>query len=408
MNAERSRKQTWITIILIPPALVLTFVVGLFVYMNATARPLHPDPQKVPSVTQWSPPAKWAGAVQQGQQIVRAGITRQNLPGVSVAVGVGGEVVWAEGFGWADLENHVPVSPGMRFRTGAVSMALTSAAVGLLLEKHRLDLDDEIQMHVPAFPKKQWPVTLRELMGHVAGVNTDEGDEEPRSGHCERVVDELKRFAEFPLLFEPGTKYKYSTFGWVLVSAAVEAAAEEPFFTFMRAQVFKPLGMSDTTQETAADPIPDRATLYYPRFAADPRYGPQSGDGGDYACFAGAAAFLSTPSDLVRFGMAINGGKLLQPATVKTLQAPQHLISGAETGYGLGWDLEPVSLAGEAVTMVGHDSEFTVGGSTSLATFPDRGIVVSVMSNTTFADTSSLAKAIAQAFAEQLKRPARP
>ena len=127
---------------------------------------------------------------------------------------------------------------------------------------------------------------------------------------------------------------------------------------------------------------------------------------GNYACFAGAGAFLSTPSDLVRFGMAINSGKLLQPATVKTLQAPQRLASGEETGYGLGWDVETVSIGGETARQVGHDGEFFMGGSTSLITLPERGIVVAVTTNISFADPSSIALKIAQAFAEQGKRPA--
>ena len=105
--------------------------------------------------------------MEQGRQLARAGLVQQNLPGLSVAVGVGGDLVWAEGFGWADLEKRVPVGPGTRFRIGHASKALTSAAVGLLLEKGRLHLNDEIQTYVPAFPRKQWPVTLRQLMGHV-------------------------------------------------------------------------------------------------------------------------------------------------------------------------------------------------------------------------------------------------
>jgi serine beta-lactamase-like protein LACTB len=117
--------------------------------------------------------------------------------------------VWAEGFGWADLEKRVPVAPGMRFRTGGVSMALTSAAVGLLLEKERLNLESDNQKYVPAFPEKQWPVTVRQLMGHVAGVVPDDGDEEPLvSARCERTADGLHRFAEYPLRSEPGTKYR--------------------------------------------------------------------------------------------------------------------------------------------------------------------------------------------------------
>ena len=250
-----------------------------------------------------------------------------------MAVGVGGDIVWAEGFGWADLENRVPVTPDTRFRIGTASTALTSAAVGLLLEKGRLKLDDEIQTYVPEFPEKQWPVTLRQLMGHLAGVRNDGGDEGPLfSERCERPVDALQPFADGRLLFEPGTRYRYSSYGWILVSAAVEAAADEPFLTFMRKQIFEPLGMDDTRADSATEPIPDRATFYFPRFAADPRYGLHLMRPLDYSCYAGASVFLSTPSDLVRFGMAINSGKLLQPATVQLLQTSQRLASGRGDG----------------------------------------------------------------------------
>ena len=117
----KSRKQIWLTVIAVPPLLIGVFVVGLFVFMNATARPLHPDPKGVPSVTQWSPSAHWSGAVEQGRQLVRTSLVERNLPGLSVAVGAGGEIVWAEGFGWADLTQGAvaPVRLGPE-----VSMAL--------------------------------------------------------------------------------------------------------------------------------------------------------------------------------------------------------------------------------------------------------------------------------------------
>src|SRR4029450_1533583 len=126
-------------------------------YLMITATPLHPNPQEVPSVTHAAPSQKWANAVEQGRRFARAGLGDQSLPGLSVAVGAGGDLVWSEGFGWADLEKRVPVAPHLRFRIGTASVALTSAAVGVLLEKGRLSLDDEIQTQVPEFPKKQWP-----------------------------------------------------------------------------------------------------------------------------------------------------------------------------------------------------------------------------------------------------------
>jgi serine beta-lactamase-like protein LACTB, mitochondrial len=380
---------------------------GLYSYLMATATPLHPNPKDVPSVTDAVPSQKWVAAVEQGRQLARAGLVDQNLPGLSVAVGADGGIVWAEGFGWADLEKRVPVAPGMRFRIGHASKALTSAAVGLLVEKGRLHLDDEIQTYVPAFPRKEWPVTLRQLMGHVAGVRhyESEGDYMP-SAHCERASQGLQSFAADPLRFEPETQYSYSTFGWILVSAAVEAAADEPFFTFMRTQIFKPLGMADTTSDSAIDPMPDRATFYYPRFSGETEYGPELATTVDYSCFAGAGAFLSTPSDLVRFGIALGSGKLLQPATVKRLQTPQLLASGEDTEYGLGWMLETVPLAGEPTLLASHASRTLLGGSTSFMTFPERGIVVAVTTNISFAKTRSIALGIAQAFAEQGKSPA--
>lgn len=399
---SKSRTQTWLALVVVAVGLVLAFIVGLFAYMSVTAKPLHPDPRGVPSVAQGAPPREWAAAVERGRQIMREGLTGQNLPGLSVAVGVGRDVVWAEGFGWADLENQVRVSPDTQFRIGTASVALTSAAVGLLLDSGRLTLDDEIETHVPEFPEKPWPVTLRHLMGHLAGVGTDGGDEGPLfSRHCERPVDALQYFADRSLLFEPGTQYRYSSYGWILVSAAVEAAANQRFLTFMRDRIFEPLGMTHTRADSATDPVPDRATPYFPRFAADPRYGPDPMRPIDYSCYAGASAFLSTPSDLVRFGMAINNGALLKPDTVRLLQASQRLPLGDETGYGLGWDLETVTLDGADTSVVGHDGESLGGMVASLMIFRERGIVVAVTSNTSYADTFALGASVAQAFADE-------
>jgi CubicO group peptidase (beta-lactamase class C family) len=227
-------------------------------------------------------------------------------------------------------------------------------------------------------------------------------------------VEGLQFFAEGALLFEPGTQYRYSTagarpasYGWILVSAAVEAAADEPFLTFMRTQIFEPLGMDDTRADSTTEPIPDRATFYFPRFASDPRYGLHLMRRIDYSCYAGSSAFLSTPSDLVRFGMAINSGKLLQPATVRLLQTSQRLASGQETGYGLGWDLETVTLAGKQTLWAGHDGESLGGMVASFMTYPEHGIVVAVTSNISYADTRGVSLKIAQAFAEQGRSPAR-
>ena len=400
MAKSLNRTETWLALIVLGVLLLIVAFGGLWVFMSATP-PLHSNAQDVPSVTHSAPLAKWADAVAQGRQIARAGLTEQNLPGLSVAVAVGGEIVWAEGFGWADLEKRVSVAPDTRFRIGTASIALTSVAVGQLLEEGQLNLDDEIQKHVPAFPKKQWPVTLRQLMGHVAGVRTDGGDEGPLfSEHCARPADALPHFAEDALRFEPGAEYRFSSYGWILVSAAVEAASKEPFLTFMQKEIFEPLGMDRTMADSATEPIPNRATPYFPRFAADPRYGPDPMREVDYSCYAGASVFVSTPSDLVRFAVAFSSGKLLKPATVELFQTSQRTSSGQETGYGLGWDLETVTLAGKDTRAIGHDGDSLGGTLASLLTFPEHGIVVSLMTNISYADTFAVGVKIAEAFAQ--------
>lgn len=381
--------------------LVVLTAFGIRTFVLAVSTRLHPNPDAVPSVALAAPSPKWAAAVEQGRQFARAGVVQQNLPGLSVAVGVGGAMVWAEGFGWADIEKRVPVAPNMQFRIGHTSKALTSAAVGLLLEQGRLHLEEEIQTYVPAFPRKQWPVTLRELMGNVAGVrHYDKDAEYEPTAHCQRAVDGLRMFGDDALRFEPDTQYGYSTYGWVLVSAAIEAAAKQPLSSFMTTQVFTPLGMTGTRFESTIEPAPDRVTFYQRRFTGDGGEGVVPAKPVDYSCFSGAAAILSTPSDLVRFGMAMESGKLLRPDTVRKLQTPQVLTSGQETEYGLGWMIEEVTLAGEPVRMVHHASRSLKGGTTSFMTFPSRGLVVAVTANIANGITRDIALKIAQAFAE--------
>ena len=393
----KRRTKTILGIIVAIPALILLFVAGLWTYVIATTRPIHPDPALVPSSKNADPSRNWTAAVDRGRAIMRAELSEQNLPGVSVAVGVADDIVWAEGFGFENIQTRQPVTPGTRFRIGTGSIALTSAAAGLLIERGQIKLDDEIQVYVPEYPKKPWPITLRQLMAHMSGMGTDAGDEGPFGEHCDRTNEALRIFKDDNLRFQPGTNRRFSSYGWVLVSAAIEAAAREPFMTFMRRQVFAPLGMDDTLEDSpAASGVP---TFYFPRFSAETKYGPDVMRPIDLSCYAGAMAFLSTPSDLVRFGLAVNNGKLLQPATVQMLQAQQRLPSGEETGYGLGWDIEPVTLAGEQTRWVGHDGDVLGGPTMALITFPERGLVVAIASNTSYAKAEELALRIAEIFA---------
>ena len=429
MPIRSNRILRRLVIVLGAIAALIVAIAALPSFLWATAKPLHPEPQNVPSAVQSEPSPQWAAAVGRARQIVRTVVSEQNLPGLSVAVGAGGDIVWAEGFGWADVETRAPVTPETRFRMGTASTALTTAAVGVLLEKDRIRLDEEIQAYLPQFPKKQWPVTLRQLMGNVSGVGIAETNDWRLSRErCERAADALPIVADGPLLFQPGTQFQQSPRGWVLVSAAVEAAAEQPFLAFMRDQVFQPLGMANTGAESpkeenpehigedAEDPPPFRAiheviiepwrvvtrtqgestagvstspaTYYAPQFGPHPvyQYALQVPGLRNLSCYAGAMAFFSTPSDLVRFELGMNGGTLLRPATVQSLEA-----FGRTAG---GYDGE---LPGVRVIF---ERELPGIKLVSVVTIRERGIVVAVMSNSTSADTSAVARAVGDAFAK--------
>ena len=418
MSTRSNRILRRLVIVLGTIVALIVAIGALPLFLWATAKPLHPEPQNVPSAVQSEPSPQWAAAVGRARQIVRAVLSEQNLPGLSVAVGVGGDLVWAEGFGWADVETRAPVTPQTPFRMGTASTALTSAAVGVLLEKERVKLDEEIQAYVPQFPKKPWPVTLRQLMRQASGVGIEATDDwQLSSQRCERAADALPVFADGPLLFQPGTQFRQSPQGWVLVSAALEAAAERPFLSFMRDQVFQPLGMAHTGAESAKeenpehigedaeDPPPFRgiheviikpwrvltgtegesaaqestrpATYYVPQFGPHPVYQYALHVAGlrNLSCYAGSMAFFSTPSDLVRFELAMNSGRLLRPATVQSLEA-----------FGR--------------TAGGYDGELLGGKIMSVVTVRERGIVVAAMSNITSADTSAVAREVGDAFAK--------
>ncbi len=425
IGSIRILRRFVIVIAAVAAAIVAIGTPPLFLW--ATAEPLHPEPRSAPSAMQSEPPPQWAAAVDRARLIVRSVLSGQILPGLSVAVGIGDDVVWAEGFGWADVETRAPVTPRTRFRMGTASTALTAAAVGVLLEKDRVNLDAEIQTYVPQFPMKPWPVTLRQLMGNVSGVGIEATDDwQLSSERCERAADALPVLADGPLLFQPGTQLRQSPRGWVLVSAAVEAAAERPFLSFMRDQIFEPLGMAHTGAESpeeenpehigedAEDPPPFRAfhevilkpwrvltgsegdsaaregtrpaTYYAPQFGPHPvyRYALHVSSLRNLSCYAGSMAFFSTPSDLVHFELAMNSGRLLRPPTVQSLD-------------GLGR------------TASGYDGELTLRGVTdrtlsarvmSVTTVREGKIVVAAMSNITSADTSSVARKVADAFAQ--------
>ena len=284
------------------------------------------------------------------------------------------------------------------FRIGSLSKALTAVAIGKLLQENQLSLTDPISKYVPYFPVKNFPVTIGQLAHHTGGIR----DYDYRKGeylsrtHYNSIEESVGIFKNDSLLSEPGTKYKFSTYGWILLSAAIEGAAAEPFPTFMRREVFTPLGMDRTALE-GSDNDPDTVSFYFPRVAEDSKLGLQDAPEAEYGCYFGAGAFLSTASDLVRLGSAMMKPGFLKKETIELFQTPFQLKSGGFSGFALGWKVDTVPLAGEQVRAIRHRGSY-IGGDSSLAMFPDRSLVVATISSVRTRTRDQFAEQVAEAF----------
>jgi len=312
-------------------------------------------------------------ALEQARVIARSILDENQLPGLSLAIGVNGEVMHAEGFGFADLENRVPVTPSTRMRIGSISKPVTAAALGLLVERGRLDLDAEIQTYVRNFPRKRWPITVRQVAGHIAGIRHYRGDENLSARRYATVAEGLGIFAADSLLFEPGTDYSYSSYGWNLLSAVIEGAAGVSFLEFMRREVFEPLGLRSIVAEHTDSLLDWRADFYDRGEAGRLVRSPYVDNSYKWA----GGGFISNTEDLVRFAFAHLDGTFLKPETVQTLWTSQKRRTGEETGYGIGWSSEKDPQGRLVISHTGG----SVGGRAVLIVYPEHGVAVAMTSN---------------------------
>ncbi len=310
---------------------------------------------------------------------------RVGSPGLSAAVAVDGKVVWAEGFGEADVENHVPVTPESRFRLGSVSKLLTVAAVARLAEQGRLDLDAPVQRYAPSFPDKGQPITARQLAGHLAGIRHYAPLDFLRPAkRYERLTDGFEIFAADPLVHPPGTAYLYTSYGYNLLGVVVEGAAGKNFSAALDDLVTRPLGLVATGLDVPEKVVDRRARPY--RRAGDTLENEKPVDSSYKWPSAG---FLSTASDVARFGATQLDGDFLKPETRALLFTSQKTADGKETGVGLGWRIA-TSAAGRRFY---HHGGAIEGGRAFILLLPEGKMAVAILTNLTgarFAEDEAL------------------
>jgi serine beta-lactamase-like protein LACTB, mitochondrial len=327
------------------------------------------------------------------EAVITSEMARAKIPGVSVAIVTNNQLQWANGYGFADVENFVPAKASTAYRIASLAKPITAVAVMQLSERGKLDLGAPIQKYCPAFPQKQWTITAGQLLAHLGGVRHYRNVEEFTSTkHYNSLVEALEVFKGDPLLAEPGTRFSYSTFGYVLLGCAVEGASGKQYPDYIRDNVARLAGMTDLRVDDASAIIPNRAQGYRRTENGELQNSPFVDNSGKMP----GGGFTSTVEDLARFAVAVQTAKLLKPETVKQMWTVQKTRDGNLTPGGLGWAITERN---------GRREIYHTGGqprvSTVLYILPDKNFAIAMMANLEGVNMQGFVRQIADAVQPQ-------
>jgi CubicO group peptidase (beta-lactamase class C family)/microsomal dipeptidase-like Zn-dependent dipeptidase len=307
------------------------------------------------------------------------------VPGASVLVLRDGKPVVRRSYGLADLEQRTPASPATNYRLASVTKQFTAAAIMLLSEAGRLQLDQPVRKWLPELPDATQGATIRHLLTHTGGL-IDYEDFVAEDGPQVRDADVLRLLQKHNrTYFTPGSSYRYSNTGYALLALIVERASGQRFATFLRERIFEPLGMHGTVAfENGVSTVASRAYGYSPSGAGWTRTDQSAtsavlGDGGIY----------SSTDDLAKWDGALYDNRLLGPESRELAFTPATHTENPSVDYAFGW-----RVTGETLW---HSGE-TLGFRNVIVRYPQRRLTVVVLSNRNAPEPYSTALAIAKLF----------
>jgi CubicO group peptidase (beta-lactamase class C family) len=316
---------------------------------------------------------------------VRSEISRQHIPGLSVAVLRGDSVILARGYGYANVEQRAAATDSTVYEVGSISKQFTAAAIVLLSEHGRLGLDDAITRYLPE-GSGIWPeVTIRHLLTHTSGISDQSLDTlDWRKDYSE---EELVRLAAAqPLLFAPGESESYSSTGYTLLGVIIRRVTGQFYGDFLRDSLFRPLSMRSARINSQTNLVPNRSSGYYLEHGAL-----KNREWVSPSMTATADRGLSlSVRDLAQWTVALNHGKLLRPAGLEASWTPVRLNNGWTYPYGLGWQL----LQQRGYSRIGHTGARD-GFRATFQRYPDSRLTVIVLTNLDEANPEGMAMGIA-------------
>jgi D-aminopeptidase len=320
-----------------------------------------------------------------------ADVDQSALPGAAVGVAIGGRPVYRKGFGLANIELPLVLSPATRMRIGSTTKHFTCFAYLLLCEEGRAGIDDSLGKHLPELHPSARGVTLRQLMGNTSGLHCACTLKFLFSGLGGRGASSADLAGWYRDIGEPnaapGTHWIYNNGGFALLSEAIERITRQPLEQVLRERVFEPIGMHDTMlRRWDSDLTPNSAAPHM----LDPSGRYVRGEWG--LDFAGGGAMVSTVDDMLRWLAHMSEPRVGSSATWALMTTAQVLANGTSTGYGLGLRLRRY----RGVDTVGHAGGW-LGASAQMLKVPAAGLDVIVIVNREDRSASDLADRVIDA-----------
>ena len=318
---------------------------------------------------------------------------RARIPGVGIVVLRDGKIIKEKGYGLANLEHKVAVTPETVFQSGSVGKMFTAALVVLLAEDGKLKLDDPISRHLANTPKAWEAITIRHLLTHTSGLGDPYASLDFRKDYSDEELIALE--ATIPVLSAPGERWAYSNMGYHLLGFICNKAGEKFYGDQLRERIFAPLGMS-TRIISESDIVPHRAAGYElvkgvlkNQAWVAPRLN-TTADGSLYL----------TAHDLALWDIAMNGNKILSDKIKTASWTPVTLNDGTTASYGYGWQLEPVN----GHRTISHSGSWQ-GFKSMISRFVDDKLTVIVLANSAAARPGKLVNLVASVYVPSLETP---
>lgn len=313
-------------------------------------------------------------AIEKARFLIEHHKQQTSIPGVQVAVWVKDSMVWSEGFGYSDVEKNRKVTPDTKFRIASISKPLTSLALAKMIQENKIEIDQPISNYLPELPEEYGSITPRQLASSTSGIrHYTSKDPDYNTTDYSKVEASLQKFINDPLLFNPGTDYHYSSYGWVLLSAVMEKAVEQSFLDIME-KTWSDLEMANTTFDVPEHDTETISTFYI----YNKRDGRVEAPFENRSFMYAGGGYLSTAEDLIKAGRAMLQKEYVKEEYLDELFKSHRLQNGKETHYGLGWEVGTSRLS----TPIVYHSGSMSSARSHFILYPKEEVVFAYLANT--------------------------